>query len=632
MAKRSGSVVFADSKRTAGVAANLVVPHYTHDDKDWSIGGVMCVPLKAIVIAGNKFDLSTFPKVTDYGLVLGIDTGSEGFFVIDDTGGQGNPSVTETVAENDGPMGDGTGDYELIIGTKDGGEFTIRSPEQWRTGDNAEVIRRRPFRTGEPVGPQGGAASRSQMFMVGNAWLQAIAFTFCPRAGLVYFAHLDKNGQRAKGYLGPRSPPKAASAAALVASDLTGGVMPSNKLPPFWHDTGYLGVSLTEISYPVAAAPPGAPPPATDLELPITFMVSSGSADERVESTDPTRLSEPCLSATFPTVGGGTRKVTQVLDTGSGISIVMGGTATPKVSVSADDCPECGCVGTGGQPTDLASLFRAYNPGAALPKHCDDPPRNAQCGQGCCSQCCMGTVDVAGNPLSPQTKIRCAVSYCTGMLQYSPSFASADFSPTFKNIRVFLARGSPVCEPAVSSGLWGCWFWGNQEKTKGQGDKDDILQHSSTLPFYVLRAMQQETGEMANMTFKFWRSDLGVCGTPSPETTTSTPPSPSPPPSEPSSPPPSEPVSPTADDISPPPPPPMSDDSEGGSLSRKPRRGGSFTQKNAAETSLLEERRQTAGGAGVSWATVGLVMVVVCSLLFALAMLASLWRIGNAIH
>jgi hypothetical protein len=661
MVKRSGSIVFADSKRTAGVAANLVVPRYTHDDKDWSIGGVMCVPLKALVISGKKYDLSSA------GVVLGIDTGSEGFFVIDDTGGgegSAQESVTQKVAPNNQSMGDGFGDYELIIETRDGGEFIIRSPEQWRMREHTEVIRRRPFRTNEPAGPEGkiGSVIRSQMFMVGNAWLQAIAVTFCPRSELVYFAHLDQNGQRAKNYLGPRSPPQAlpssssSSVAALSASTHL------SKLPPFWHGIGYLGVSLTEIPHPVTA-PEASPssalssaPPSTDLELPISFMVSSrgargGSSDERVESTDPSLLSEPCLSATFPTIGGGTRKVTQVLDTGSGISIVMGGTTTPKVSVSADDCPECGCVGTGGKPTDLASLFRAYNPDAESPKRCENPPRDAQCGQGCCSQCCMGAEDVEGNPLRPNTQIRCAVSYCTGMLQYSPSFAAADFSPTFKNIKVFLARGSPVCEPAVGGGLWGCWSWANKEKKKKHGNEDDVIHHSSTLPFYILRAMQQETGEMSNMTFKFWRSDLerlDGADLPSPplQMPIPPPPLPLPMPIPPLLPPPlptpiTSPPPLVFNDNTPKTSPPNSSPDNGGRVvsSKRPRR------ENGGDDSLAQDSKSPSwsdfptarsggggGGSSVSWATVGLVMVVVCSLLFALAMLASLWRIGNHHH
>lgn len=662
MVERSGSVVFADSQRTAGVATKLIVPHYTHDNQDWSIGGVMCVPLKGLVISGVKFDLTSFPKLTDYGLVLAIDTGSEGFFVIDDTGSQDQPSVTDIIAENQQPIGDGTGEYSIIIGTNDGKDFVIRNPEQWRTGDLAEVIRRRPFRTAEPAGPNGlSSAGRSQMFMVGNAWLQAIAVTFCPRAGLVYFAHLDKDGNRAKGYLGPESPPKASSTAALSASQLAGDVLPSNKLPPFWQHTGYLGASLTEISYPVATAAPGAPPPSTDLELPITFMSSMGpGTDQRAESKDPSRLSEPCLTATFPLVGGGTRQVTQVLDTGSGISIVMGGTSTPQVSVSADSCPECGCVGTGGQAMDLVSLFRAYNPGADVPKRCTDPSREAQCGKGCCSQCCLGEFDVAGNPLGAQTQIKCAVSYCTGMLQYAPSFAFADFSPSFKNIRVFLARGTPVCEPAVSSGLWGCWFWANQEKIKGNQNKDDIIQHSSTLPFYVLRAMQQESGEMANMTFKFWRSDLQACasssdsknktsGTSNQPSTSQAPPLP-----------PSSPSTgdmnnsdlsssgPSSSTAAPPCPPCLSPTpSQSGCpsssttsstdanppLSSKPRRA-EFTAAAALEeqqqqiNSLSSSNKNAGDASVVSWSTVGLVMVVVCVLLFGISVVTSLWRIA----
>lgn len=621
--KRSGSVVFADSKRTLGVVADMIVPSYTHDDKDWSIGGVMCVPLKSITIAGTKTDLSSF-KIKDYGVVLAIDTGSEGYFVIDDTGGQEQPSVSELVAEGNAPMGDGLGDYELTIETKNGGEFVIRSPEQWRSGEAGQMIRRRPFRTAEPAGPGGsGTASRSQMFMVGNAWLQAIAVTFCPRANVVYFAHLDSSGRRSEGYMGPRSPPRGATAAvAMSALQST----PSGHLPPFWQDSGYLGASLTSLTYPAASVPPGAPPPQTDLELPIQFMASppGGSiTDERVETTDPAIMSEPCLSATFPTIGGGSRKITQVLDTGSGINIVMGGTTTPNVSVMADECPECGCVGTGGKPTALGALFRAYNPAAGDPHKCSNPARDAKCGAGCCSECCLGAQDVQGKPLSPSTSIQCAVSYCTGMLQYSPSFATADFGTTFKNVRVFLGRGAAVCEPAVRSGLWGCWFWINQEKTKSHEDKDDVIQHSSTLPFYVLRAMRQESGEMSNMTFKFWRSDLAKCeGAESAA----------------SSPPPKSSTDASGDVVTPDstmsdvvaPDSTMgdaavaSDSTMSGDADSKPK-----PQSSMASLKLDDNRNDDALRFSHQWGLVGIVMVIVCLILFAVGVLASLWRIGS---
>ena len=87
--KRSGSVVFADSRYNYGaVEADLIVPHITRDDKNRSIGGNMCVPLKALVIAGTRHDFSDFPKLKPYGLVMCLDSGSEGYFVIDDTGNE----------------------------------------------------------------------------------------------------------------------------------------------------------------------------------------------------------------------------------------------------------------------------------------------------------------------------------------------------------------------------------------------------------------------------------------------------------------------------------------------------------------------------------------------------------------
>ena len=518
--KKNGSVVFADSRYKYGaVETDLIVPHTTRDDKNMTIGGNMCVPLKALVISGTRHELSDFPKLKPYGVVVCLDTGSEGYFVVDDTGGtdpstgKDYPSVSELVGGSSRVMGDGSGTYEIIIGGSDGkSEFSVRLPEAWRDFPHqpgfGSAVQRPPFRS--------QSQSRSQMFLVGNLWLQAVSITFAPYIGKVYFANLDAKGRRAPHYLGPVDAPAASSAAVNTSPFLGGQQSPfgNRSLPPFWRSDGYTGTSLTEQAFQPAGLAPGEEP-RSNVSVPIKFMIDPKSSPDfseqnvstpSIEAPDAQYVSQPCLEVIVPVPGGGTRTITQVADTGSGITLILGaaGMTDPK-----DDCDDCGCVGIG-QSQDLGTLFREYSPKAGTPRQCQNPSRDAGCGAGCCTECCLGATDVDGNPVDANTKVRCAVCYCTGLVQYKPAFIQATFpgSPEgLSNVRIFAGRAAAVCEPAVKDGVWGCWYWANEEQTQN----DTVLKDSSTLPFYVLRSLGQEGGELGNMTWNFWRSDLGLC-------------------------------------------------------------------------------------------------------------------------
>lgn len=506
MPLRSGSVVFADTswrrslKDGLATALELARPKALGE----GAGGFMGTRLYSL-----KYGSKGGPIVKWWrgeAPVVVFDTGSEGCFVVDDTGDQADRSVLSPF-----DMTLQSEVCEITVGDAQK-NFTITSPPQWRSFQGVgDAIARQPFRPERSGG-------RTQALIIGNAFMQSLSVTFSlsiepslqrPGNGSamhLVLSHLDGAGARARAFTGPRA--LASKRAPLPHRDAheQHEHLKRNKHrgPHAWSHKGWSG-STTAASFSAFSEGPSNARSLTDVEIPLHFLrLHPGGAlkPQASETRDASELSEPAIAVSFRDPDGRLRTALQVADTGSGANIIVAdGFETEELPcVKAKSC-----VGAG----KVSDIFRQSVPNTAGLPPSRYPTRqdcridssgvsqDASC-DGCCQTCCLAS------GLTPETVLHGAKVYCTGALGFTPGEAtiSLEHSALANMSGVFAAKGFAACEPAPGTGILGMWFWMAPQKTDGKADES-----ATTLPFHVLRWLRQLEGPNNNVTFKFWRSD-----------------------------------------------------------------------------------------------------------------------------
>jgi len=504
--RRHAQMVVADTtleeaaKRGCAVEMELVVP----DRGGRTLGGYMAVPLRALKMGEDAplFDTAQFvePKGGDKGVLVVFDTGSQGFWVIDATRGRDGRSLLQTAG-----AGSGRGEYSLVVGDPGGKSFTLHMPEQWRDYvDAPDLVRSRA---------ETYSSSGMQVLIVGNPWLQAVSLTFDLARKRVAFSHLDRHGRRAAQYLGPKS-------AVTRPSGAEGGAQLVAWRPSQWSGGRYTGPQLEQASLAAAAKPEERRPRASDVTLDLRLMFFSGAmrrpslaggavlAEERPFSG---QMVLPTLDAEVETPGGQRARVSQIVDTGSGVNLILN---LPFVESSKSRCTPrdpCYCD----SPGTVAEVFgrsvgRGGADGAAVCGVCQDPGRQAHqnAASGPCNSFCCLEEGASCEDAHP-----CTVTYCTGVLGYKPRIAelklpSENGSRHMTGVLSFAGEASSLCVPGANLGLWGCWYWDSTLKTQGSSGTS----RASSLPYYLLSHIGQIGSKHENYTLKFWRDDLRSAG------------------------------------------------------------------------------------------------------------------------
>ena len=467
-------------------------------------GGFMGVPLRAVQLGegAQLIDMNDFTGGKEVYVIF--DTGSQGFFVVDNTlGKQGKSFTQEHYDANSGGYGSNAGEYKLVLGDKGGATFTLTLPEQWmRYGDAPDLIRQRA--DGQP--------SESQTLIVGNPWLQAVSVTFDVSHKRVYLSHLDRHGRRVPDYAGPKS-----QSTTLTTASFSGETQ--LRRPTDWAGGVYTGPQLKQLSLAQAADEAARTPKATDVCMDMRFMYYYPIGSEprqtvgtvmSVEEPFAGRMILPTLDAELTTAEGERARISQIVDTGSGISFVL----NLKVAESADNtCSRGGCDCAQGGTTADTFLRRYKLSGATLTAEqvcgaCSDPYKQAhQLGLrgGCNTNCCLE------EGASCDETHQCTNSFCTGSVSYTPKVAdlrlpSENGTRHLKAVKSYVAEAQSICIPGLSTGLWGFWYWNNPLETRS----DKGATQSSGLPHYLLSEIGQAAGDLNNITLKFWREDLEV--------------------------------------------------------------------------------------------------------------------------
>lgn len=463
--RRHGQVVFADSsadvavRRGCGSKLRMFLPPPPSQpcappQARSRRAGYMAVALHAADLGGRKvspLDVQDYcGRVCAERLLVVVDTGSEGFWVDDDTGGPGTAPFLEHFGL---ASADARKAFVFSLGER-GGVFDLGLPPEWLRLAGSSVLR----------GPRKSAGGpRTQTLFLGNAWLQAVALTFNCSRRTVVVSHLDGLGRRCEGFQGP-----AAS----------------------------FGRSSQESKY-------NAPPllGGFDVCVDLRFMtaVPAGTLDDRggtvlrIETDACDAVTEPFLDATLALPGGDAFVlISQTFDTGSGYSLVEL-EAFEEVR-GPGPAPECLGAGT------VADVFYRAT-GSGRVRRCASEGEAGD-DRGCSDVCCLAEDTEA------TTAMRCSVSYCNGLLSYEPAFASLSFPLEHEGDRLestvaFLGKAKARCVPAPREGVWGCWFW--EGPTEGE---TPVEGYRGSLPGYVLRRLGLQGGDLANFTYKAWRTDL----------------------------------------------------------------------------------------------------------------------------
>lgn len=506
--RRYCQLVVADSSASLAVGKKCAVEMEMHLEPDR--GGFMGVPLRSVKLGDDAepIDMSAFTGGKEVYVVF--DTGSQGFFVIDNTLGKNGKTFTEEYWRKEtGGYGSGSGEYQLILGDKGGETFTLTLPDQWlQYQDAPNLISQRAD----------AQASASQTLIVGNPWLQAVAVTFDVSNSRVQFSHLDLQGDRVAEYAGPTSARSSLSRASSSASFLPPEA--PVRQPSGWEDGVYAGPQLRELSLAQAADEAASSQTAQDVTLDMRFMYyypldNQPRADEGIvvssEEKFAGRMILPTLDADIITASGQKARVSQIVDTGSGVSFLLN-LDLQSPSGTAGESQERGGYFCAQGGTTAETFTRRYaQSGGALTQgqvcgKCQSPYVEAhQLGkkQGCNNYCCLD------EGAACEEVHQCTQSFCTGVVSYVPrvpriQMPSENGSRTLKNLRTYVAQAKSICIPGLSTGLWGFWYWNNPLKTK---DSQATTQ-SSGLPYYLLAQIGQVTGKLNNITFKFWRDDL----------------------------------------------------------------------------------------------------------------------------
>ena len=545
---RRGSLTFADTSWQKAVSDGLAValplllPQAAAGE---SAGGFMAVGLRGLGVVGAPSNQKFWKPAagTDQVHVV-FDSGSEGFFVVDDTGDDNDVSLLDQVAG----IYSANATYALDLGSleQDAPHFTVFSPPQWRSVRNgmygkSDPSQRAPFR------PEAGGNPRSQSLVVGNMWMTCLSVTFSlSRIQLpgesrarqhVILSYLNGSGKRTKNVLDIKSAAFERSAATLPPRR-------HKKLPAGWTPRGWKGPSVADVEFSAAAS---SKPPDTDATVPLVFVTQTSSGQmQETDSVDV--LAEPAIKVSLD----GGPQTTPIVDTGSGTNILI----LPKDQVGAmtiDPCVKnksCQCSGSGA----IGEVFQRHVPNSLKLSSSEYPTKTgcnvsmldheAHCDSGvCCSSCCLA----AG--LSATDHLPCSVSYCTGVLGYRPAEARVSLdSPKLSAMdNVFVAQGFKVCEPDVSSGILGMWYWMRPQQDNRAPSAVE-QEHATTLPYHALRHLGQLSGNNNNFTMSIWRTDAKSDAAPPDPLAPSPPPTPdvSPPsPESPSLPPPDPPQTPS---------------------------------------------------------------------------------------
>lgn len=459
-----------------------------------TLGGFMAVPIAAASFGRKETSVeevkSYCRKVCCKRILVVIDTGSEAYFVQDDTGcsaeeGSAVPSFLEYCQQQNLATEPSAG-MSLTLGDSGGPTFTVEIPLKWF------VLT--PTQVSENVGPI-NPSQRTQTIILGNFWLQAIAVTWNASRLKIGFSHLDCQGYRCANYQGP-SRQTSQSEAEETAEALKRSAA---KKP----GTGFrwTGSSLSGRDAQLAGGSGGTP--ITDTAIDIRFMSSVSNRTDAygdtivsVETSDPKDITEPCIDALVSLNDGTQAHVCQVFDTGSEVCLVT--EKTLRFLDQGSRVASGACLN--GQVT-VGDEFRRIVGQAASVKSCSTPSQ-AQCTGRCCQTCCLAEGTTA------ETKMPCSVSYCTGMISYEPGYGALTFplensTQNLQGVPSLLGRATARCLPAASSGVWGCWFW-TQTMTDGTKTQAEV----ASLPYYILSHLNINNNVHNNMTFRVWRTDL----------------------------------------------------------------------------------------------------------------------------
>jgi len=515
-ARKSGQLIFADNsleqalskKPPEAVLLNLYVPTKPSsrgcrspctpapkDEKLATMGGFMAVP---IVGASFGSTVVTQAQVKTYcdrvcadRVLLVIDTGSEAYFVQDDTGCEGSAdgAQVESFLEfcNIGGLAeDPSQGMSLTLGEMEedtsSPTFTLEHPAEWFMLKPTAIAAGAP-----PI----NATARTQTIIAGNFWLQALAVTWNARAQTIAFSHLDAAGARCATFQGRSAPAEEKEEVLLGLATSTQRPLPSGVR---WD--GHTRLSGREEAFAGGAG--GTPTYNTAVDL--RFMQSTqGRVDaygDKIlsqETADPQAISQFCLDAIVTLTDGSTINVCQPFDTGSEICLV---TEQHILSVEGG-AMDSACLNSG----TVASVFRSVAGPTAGVLQCTSEAQ-AQCDNSCCRNCCLASGTTA------DTTMQCSVAYCTGLLSYRPLMSRISFplevtTRNLKDVKVLLGSATPRCLPAAATGVWGSWFW-TQPLTNGK----DTQGAPSSLPYYILSHLGAAQDKQSNLTLRVWRSDL----------------------------------------------------------------------------------------------------------------------------
>ena len=461
-----------------------------------SLGGYLGIPLREMRLGQGHPPLIVDEFLGDKAksgdeVALILDSGSQGFWVIDFTEGQDGQSITAQST-----LGTYMGDYELVCGKRGGPTFTIRIPQQWRNFEGADELLSH--------GPKIEKGQGLQCLIVGNPFLQAMALTFDVSRMAAVLSHLDIDGNRCETYQGPKSiVSKQQSSLAAQPANLKHNHLPIKD--------GKLDVpSLAQTSLSTSAPEKDKTPIATDVTLDLRLMTYPNAPTGSllsVETRKATDLIMPCLDVVVTNAQGKKVYMSQIFDTGSGVNLLM------DIDMSSTEvCPSgtCFCENGGlvGQAFGKNSLASANSGSCGV---CSNPVTGSKQGGGtvCNSYCCTP------DGVSCDNQMPCSVFFCTGVVSYEPKFVSMSFPSEntgktnkvhLSNVpRVFAGSAQPTCVPGVNTGLFGAWFW--DAPLVGSSGKNSSTQ-AAGIPYYLLGALGQIGGKYENYTLKFWRSDL----------------------------------------------------------------------------------------------------------------------------
>ena len=464
-----------------------------------TVGGFMAVPIIGARFGDDSRNVKSKQDVINYcesvcasQILLIIDTGSEAYFVQDDTGCGGSspvPQFLKFCGIDNMKVSVPLSGMSLTVGTMDEDDdtnFVIEHPLEWFLQPPSTI----------PAGAQTVSAptERSQTIIVGNFFLQSLAVTWNASRQTIAFSNLDRKGHRCSAhmYAKPSASEEQKSVGSFEAKSITSGKKSQGAR---WNKN--ISLSGEELTFAGGRGQDPILDTAIDLRfmrtLPNSKPNSNGDTMLSVETTNPKDISEICLDAHVTLQDGTRTQVCQPVDTGSGVNLIAEPSIKQTQSVSSP------CIGGG----SVGSVFKSIAGQMADVRHCDNVSQ-AQCQTGCCKTCCTppGTTDT--------TPIKCSVTFCTGMMSYDPTYTTLSFplengTSNLNNVKTYVGAAKNRCLAVPMTGVWGFWFW-----TQTLNDGDSTTQVSTGLPYYLMSHLGISDPKHANFTLKIWRSDLNT--------------------------------------------------------------------------------------------------------------------------